>query len=339
VKPHPILRGVLWPLSLLYGGVALSRARLYRSGIRSVRRLGGVVISVGNLTVGGTGKTPMVLWLAGRLMAEGKRPGILLRGYSGFGRRSRGGEESDEARLLASRLGPGVVVAAGKDRWAQGKQLEQQGIEWFVLDDGFQHLQLARDVDIVLVDATNPFGGGLLPAGRRREPRSALARADIVVITRTQHSPAVEALVRYHTRASVFFAWTEFKGFLPLGANPASAAISPADKISFFAFCGIGNPQGFCDDLRRWGFHLAGHRAFRDHHVYSEQDLRRIEQAAHAAGAQALVCTEKDSFNLPPSGFREMPVGYCRMGLRLNDPEAFWREVLATVNRRRGKGA
>ncbi len=335
MSTHPILRGLLWPLSQAYGTASLLRARLYHAGLLRSRRLKGAVISVGNLTTGGTGKTPMVLWLAARLAAEGKRPGILLRGYQGLGHRGGDAAASDEARLLVARLGPDAVVAAGKDRWAQGMRLEQQGIECFVLDDGFQHLQLARDADIVLVDSTIPFGGGLLPSGRRREPRSALARADIAVITRTQHSPAVETLVRRHTQAPIFFAWTELEGYFPLGAGTAAAPVSPPEKTSHFAFCGIGNPQSFFDDLRRWGFHLAGTRTFRDHHVYSEKDLQAIERAAHAAGAHALVCTEKDVYNLPPAGFRELPAAYCRMGLQLNDPESFWREVLAAVARHR----
>src|SRR5579862_7337589 len=191
---------LLWPLSVPYGAFAHLRARLYRTGMLHQQRLDGVVISVGNLTTGGTGKTPMVLRIAEHLLTEGKSPAILTRGYRGESGPS--GATSDEVRLLQARLGPRVRFGVGADRFARGRALAAEGVDWFVLDDGFQHLQLARDVDILLIDATNPFGGGhVLPAGRLREPRSALARADIIVITRSDHAPAVESVIRRDSRA------------------------------------------------------------------------------------------------------------------------------------------
>jgi len=171
---------LLWPLTLSYETVTRIRSAAYNKGVLGKRRLDGVVISVGNLTVGGTGKTPMVLWIAQRLLAEGKKAGILTRGYRGkpaakeaAGDGSKGGQStSDEVQLLAARLGDGVAFGVGANRFAKGKELSARGVNWFVLDDGFQHRRLARDVDIVLIDATNPFGGGhLLPSGRLREPR------------------------------------------------------------------------------------------------------------------------------------------------------------------------
>ncbi|MFZ0883768.1 MAG: tetraacyldisaccharide 4'-kinase, partial [Candidatus Acidiferrales bacterium] len=205
---------VLAPFSLIYRAVTHLRARAYRKGILKPRRLDATVISVGNLTVGGTGKTPMVLWIAERLASEGKNVGILTRGYRGRPTGSRESADaassvstSDEVRMLQSRLADRVAFGVGADRYTNATRLAKRGVNWFVLDDGFQHLQLARDVDIVLIDATNPFGGGrLLPAGRLREPRSALARADIVVITRSNHAPAVEAAVRRETDASIYYA-------------------------------------------------------------------------------------------------------------------------------------
>ena len=172
---------LLWPFTIAYGMVVRTRSLAYRRGLLRQRRIDGVVISVGNLTVGGTGKTPMVLWTAQRLLAEKKSVGILTRGYRG--KPDPGGAKpvsgvssettSDEVRLLKARLGESVAFGVGANRFARGRELAKRGIQWFVLDDGFQHRQLARDVDIVLIDATNPFGGGhLLPAGRLREPRS-----------------------------------------------------------------------------------------------------------------------------------------------------------------------
>src|SRR5271170_3223203 len=206
--PSRTLRTILLPLSVLYGGLARARAALYRRGVFRSRRLKGVVISVGNLTVGGTGKTPMVLWLAERLAAEGHRPAILTRGYRGAGQSDASGlPTSDEVALLRERLGARAQLGVGKDRYASGRTLERHGASWFILDDGFQHLALGRDADIVLIDATDPFGGGqLLPAGRLREPRTALARADVVVITRSEHAPALETVVGRFTDAPIFYA-------------------------------------------------------------------------------------------------------------------------------------
>lgn len=196
---------LFWPLTLPYGATARLRASLYRRGLLRQRRLEGIVISVGNLTTGGTGKTPMVLWIAERLLADGRFPGILMRGYRG--ETGPSGVTSDELRLLQARLGQRVQFGVGPDRFARGRELAARGVDWFVLDDGFQHFPLARDVDIVLIDATNPFGGGfLLPAGRLREPRSALARADLIVITRSDHAPAVEAVIRRDSDAPIFYA-------------------------------------------------------------------------------------------------------------------------------------
>ncbi len=179
---------LLWPFTLPYGAATRLRALAYRRGILRQCRLDDVVISVGNLTTGGTGKTPMVLWIAQRLLSEGKKVGILTRGYRG--KTSSGGSTSDEVRFLQARLGDSVAFGVGADRFARGRELSARGVEWFILDDGFQHQQLARSVNIVLIDATNPFGGGhLLPAGRLREPKSALARADIIVITRSERAP------------------------------------------------------------------------------------------------------------------------------------------------------
>ncbi len=135
---------------------------------------------MGNLTVGGTGKTPMVLWIAERLAAEGKKAAILTRGYRGTDdANSPGVPQSDEVALLRERLSGKVQIGVGADRFKNGEVLARHGVDWFVLDDGFQHLKLSRDADVVLVDATDPFGGGMtLPAGRLREPVSALRRAE-----------------------------------------------------------------------------------------------------------------------------------------------------------------
>ena len=336
-----MLRVLLWPASILFQGIALVRARLYDSGRLRRRWLGGRVLSVGNLTVGGTGKTPMVLWLADRLCAEGKRVAILTRGYPSGGRtEERGTVMSDEVALLRNRLSGKVQFGVGRNRYEKGRVLERHGVEWFILDDGFQHFRLARDVDIVLIDATDPFGGGrLLPAGRLREPRSALARADVIVITRSAHAPAVEAVVRRYAATPIFYAQTALnalRAFSETG-QPSRPAAPDCHALNFFAFCGIGNPQAFFEDLRRWGIAVVGKAAYPDHHRYSERDAESLEALAVSAGAGALLCTEKDTHNLRQTSFRMLPLFYCEIALHISNEEEFWRAVVEKAERSRAR--
>jgi tetraacyldisaccharide 4'-kinase len=358
-------QGILWPLTLPYRAVTYLRAAAYESGALRPKRLDGVVISVGNLTVGGTGKTPMVAAIAEHLVTEGKRVAILTRGYRGeqpdkrsSGASSGRGGTSDEVRLLDARLGARVEFGVGADRFARGRELETRGVEWFVLDDGFQHRQLARDVDIVLIDATNPFGGGhLLPAGRLREPRSALKRADIVVITRSDRAMAVEAAVRHYTEAPIFYAQAKLDYVREIGGERRSESNAGPDTESgtpssggpagvpnaiavemerWFAFCGIGNPAAFIADLRAWKFPIVGHKFFRDHHRYTQTDAQSIEREAEVAGASRIVCTEKDIFNF--SGVRwgaATSPYFCGISMGIDREVEFWAALEAQVIRKR----
>jgi len=298
----PLLRLLLWPLSVVYGGYVRARASLYANGWLKQRRLRGKVISVGNLTVGGTGKTPMVLWLAERFLAEGKRVAILSRGYRGSG------GTSDEIQLLKHRLQGRVRFGVGKDRFAEGQRIEQQAlVDIFLLDDGFQHLPLARDLDIVMLDGSYRLKDQeLLPAGILREPMSALRRADMLVVTRKTEQSDVDA-ARAH-RFSVSYAQTRLLGFRRCGSDADIHDLSEIGPGPFFAFCGIGNPQAFFDDLSRWEVPVAGQSIFRDHHQYSALDVRQLEKAAQGAGAIAFVTTEKDAENLGEAKRMTVPV-------------------------------
>jgi len=335
VTRSTILRTLLQPLGLLYALATRVRAKLYQSGLLRNGRLPGIVISVGNLTVGGTGKTPMVLWIAERLSAEGHRPAILTRGYGGFRQGGPAGpSDADEVALLRQRLNGRAQFGIGKNRYKNGLALAKDGAEWFILDDGLQHLELHRDVDIILLDSTNPFGGGLLPAGRSREPRSALARADVVVITRTTHAPALETLVRRFTNAPIFYAQAQLSSIVPV-PSPAAALSEPERRqLKVFAFCGVGNPAAFFDDLRTWGFTLMGSRGFTDHHRYSAEEVHALNRVASAAGANCLMCTEKDRFNLPDLAATALPIYVCAIRMVLNDEEGFWRAVQASLGRK-----
>jgi tetraacyldisaccharide 4'-kinase len=315
---------------LPYGAVSRLRARAYKKGVLRLQRLHGVVISVGNLTTGGTGKTPMALWLAERLLADGKKAGILTRGYRGETLLT--GSTSDEVQLLQRRLGDRVAFGVGADRFARGSELAKRGIDWFILDDGFQHLQLARDVDIVLIDATNPFGGGhLLPAGRLREPKTALSRADIIVITRSGHAPAIEAAIRRESPAPIFYASVRLDSVMPWRTEDAPRETADMQRKKLFAFCGIGNPPAFVANLREWGFQIVAERFFPDHHRYTLEDVQVIESEARLAGADALICTEKDIFNMANAQFQSFEISYCRISLQMDRAEEFWQAIRSAI--------
>jgi tetraacyldisaccharide 4'-kinase len=239
---------------------------------------------------------------------------------------------------MQKRLGAKARFGIGPDRWIEGLVLLKVGAQFFILDDGFQHRELARDVDIVLIDSTDPFGGNrLLPAGRLREPLEALLRADILVITRTDSAPEIEAALRRYSNAPIFYAQTELEDVRLLENSRAVGDRAEWLGKRIFAFCAIGNPDAFFDDVRHWGMDLAGSMAFRDHHKFTAADVRRIEHAAQLAGAEDLVCTEKDCFNLGKAQFTRFPVYSCDVTMRVKDADAYWSAVLDVIEQKRGK--
>ncbi len=300
----PWLHMLLWPVSLLYGLLVRTRVWLYGKGWLKQNRLRAAVISVGNLTVGGTGKTPMVIWLAEKFLAEGKRVAILSRGYRGTN------GTSDEIELMKFRLQGRVSFGVGKNRFAEGHRLEsQQPIDIFLLDDGFQHLQLARDVNILLLDVSQPMGKEfLLPAGRFREPLSAMGRANLVVFTRTETMPGTAEAIAKLQKYPVFSAGTRLLGFRRFGGEITIFSPAEIGPGPFLAFCGLGNPGAFFRDLASWVSNVMGHLTFPDHHRYTERDVRRIREAARQIGALALITTEKDAQNLGGFEFGETPL-------------------------------
>jgi len=279
----------------------------------------------------------MVLAIAERLVLEGKHAAILTRGYRGSADGGASGiPQSDEVALLRERLAGKVQLGVGADRYKNGLVLARHGIDWFVLDDGFQHLKLSRDADIVLVDATDPFGGGMVvPAGRLREPLSALRRADLVVITRSVQapSPAIEAIIRRHTSSPIFYASTRLESLLRVPRLDVALPQQDWRTARFLAFCGIGNAGAFFEDLRNWGFQVVQQRSFADHHVYTAREAAELERAAASCGAEALICTEKDVWNLRNVQITSLPTYCCRISFDMN--ENFWAAV--TDQLRRGK--
>ena len=310
----------LAPLGMLYGAAARARVRLYRSGFLKSERVGAPVVSVGNLTAGGTGKTPLVEWAARALAREGLRACVLTRGYgradesrrvvASDGARvlSEVAECGDEPRLLAERLLGAASVVCDRDRVAAARWARAElGAEVFVLDDGFQHLRIARDLDIVTLDATAPWGGGhMLPRGRLREPASGLARADCVVITRAELAEDLEGLRAEVARvsggrAAVFTSRVRTLGLKPLSEEGGAEADVNLESVrvgTVGAFCAVGNPGAFFEHVRRDGFELCYTRAFPDHHAYARADVEAVSREAVARGARALLTTAKDAVKL-----------------------------------------
>jgi tetraacyldisaccharide 4'-kinase len=328
------LQLLLLPLSWFYGLMVRARARAYGKGHLPRRRLRAAVVSVGNLTVGGVGKTPMVLWLAEKFVARGKRVAVLSRGYRG----ARG--TSDEVQLLRSRLGQRAIVAVGADRFAAGSELERrEPIDMFLLDDGFQHLQLQRDADILLMDASRPFTEErLLPAGLLREPLSAMSRADILVFTRAESHPGVSAAVSQLADYPVFAATTRLLGFRDLGADKHQKLLPPGQigDGPFFAFCGLGNPQQFFSDLATWRIPLAGQRVFTDHHRYCPADAAALLRAAEHCQARAFITTEKDAQNLAGVTLQKFPAYAAIIDFSVSQEDEFLELIESRIAQRAG---
>jgi tetraacyldisaccharide 4'-kinase len=329
--PRP-LAIALWPLSRVYARCVSFRKSLYAKGLLKSKRLNATVVSVGNLTVGGTGKTPMVLWLAEKFIAEGKNVAILTRGYRGSG------GTSDEVELLRHRLRDRVRFGVGSNRYESGRRLESEHeIDVFLLDDGFQHLQLARDLDIVMLDGSRKLRDEwLLPAGLLREPIAACRRADILVVSRKFERPHVEA--RDAHKFCIFYSQTRLLGFRRFESIDEPRYLSEIGSGPFFAFCGIGNPEAFFADLARWHVPLVQRKVFADHHKYSARDVRRLEREAATSKATAFVTTEKDVANLPASAFR-MPVWVAVIDLVFTAESELTAAVDRILKTRRGVAA
>jgi tetraacyldisaccharide 4'-kinase len=305
---------ILPPLSAIYSAVTQARLSAYRRGWFSISKLPAPVISVGNLTTGGTGKTPLVEWVC-RVAADrsARRVCVLTRGYGRADSKSQvvvsNGSEiladekasGDEPYLLATNLVGIAAVICNSDRAAGGEwALANLGTEIFVLDDGFQHLQLARELDIVTVDATNPFGGGrLLPHGRLREGSAGLARAGCVVITRCEQVENVES-IKDSVRSLVGSTPVLTSRMLTRGIRSLDSKNDgnegPPKPVG--AFCGIGNPESFFNHLRRDGYPPIFRRTLGDHHTYSQADIDRLVKEAQSRGAKALLTTAKDATKL-----------------------------------------
>ena len=347
-SPPSILATVaLGPLSAIWSSAHSLRRAAYGSGILRSHRLSRPVISVGNLAVGGTGKTPAVAWLVERLATYGHVSAVLTRGY---GRKAGSGTvilragtaadpqvTGDEPAMLARRFAtsaPRTVLAVGANRHASGKLAQSSAdVEFIVLDDGFQHLRLQRSLNIVLLDAWHPFSNGhALPLGRLRESPTSLRDADIVLITRT--SPELDyanlhsILHRANPNLRIMHSRMRFSGLVDIRSGET---VEPSrlhgERVA--AFCGIGNPQSFFLQARETGCQIVLERTFRDHHRYSRHDLARLSILATKSGARAFLTTSKDSINIAVPRELALPSYELQISLEVEEAEDLLASVLA----------
>jgi tetraacyldisaccharide 4'-kinase len=328
--------------------------------LKNPKRLPCKVISVGNITVGGTGKTPATIALAEEAKRKGFQPCILTRGYKGKGEgpcfvgkgegplldtRSAG----DEAVLMAEKL-HGVPVVKGRDRYKAGLfALQNLNSELlFILDDGFQHWGLRRDKDILLIDGTNPFGNRkLLPLGPLREPVGEIKRADVIVVTRIPICPSplkskckggasynrgasvnnlLDEIRTYNSKSPVFFA--EHKPSHFVSSKGEQLTLEWAEDKKFFGFCGIGNHHSFSETLQISGITLTGFKPFRDHYRYAGHDIRSITEKAKRSSAAWIVTTEKDIMRL--KGL-DIPQNLVALAVKFSVDGGFYDEVFKSM--------
>ncbi|MFT7465211.1 MAG: tetraacyldisaccharide 4'-kinase [Pseudohongiellaceae bacterium] len=289
-----VARLVLAPLQLLYMLASSAKNALYDAGLLTPRNVGVPVISVGNVTVGGTGKTPLVIELARRGLAAGKKVAVVTRGYGAVADASG---RSDEAKLIADRV-PEALLVISPDKVLGARQAVEQGAEVIIVDDGFQHRRLHRDLDIAVVDARAPYGNGFqLPLGGLRESPAGLARADLVVLTHTENlDPGEVSAAKVRLRSCRRDLPVVHAHHRPLGVRSVTAeSLDPTSHLAgldFFLFCGIASPEAFAQTVTGLGAQVTGVMGFDDHYAFTAADLATVRSAA---GTARLLCTEKDA--------------------------------------------
>jgi tetraacyldisaccharide 4'-kinase len=347
-----VLRGFLTGCAGLYDLGLEAYLGAERLGLRRRTRLPLPVVSIGNLTVGGTGKTPMTQWLCRRLQKRGLRVAVLSRGHGGTETvvrvvsDDRGLLQADAADLgdepvLLARTLPGVPVIVGKDRRLSGREaMRRFPLDALVLDDGFQYWQLARDLDIVLLDSLRPFDNGYpLPRGLLREPKRHLRRAQIVVVTRADRLDAsgreqLHSTISALSPAAVVF-WASHR---PVGLTPVRGPLTEMRSLDWLcgqrivALSGIAQPNSFGETLTASGAIVTKHLVYNDHATFQPQDVEQAARVLQATGAAALVMTEKDAVKWPDYEGIEIPTFALRVEMCV-ESEMHFLETVATYVR------
>ena len=359
-KRHLPVRIFLYTLSLIFATIVQTRLWLYRKTIYRPHTLGCQVISIGNLTVGGTGKTPIVEIFARTLQKSGRKVAILSRGYKRDEesrlvrlKRKLSGKETpplvvsdgerllldsvwsgDEPYMLASNL-KDVVVVVDKDRVKAGRwAINKYGCDTLILDDGFQYLTLKHRLDIVLVDRTNPFGNWrMLPRGILREPVRNIKRAGFIFITKSNGDGAEDlkkTLRQYNTEAEI----VECRHCPRFLKNVYSDEMQPLEFLKgmkIAAISGIARPKGFEEELTRLGSVVLWHKRYADHHRYSQQEILDNINTSIQRGAQIIVTTEKDAVRFPKIERRDLPIYYLRVEIEMLSGEEKFNEWINRI--------
>ena len=336
---NKIAKTLLLPSSYVYGGIGFMRLKAYAQGMMERVKTDVPVISIGNLSVGGTGKTPVTIDLTRRLIDAGHRPAILSRGYKrksaapytvvsdGQSILSTCAEAGDEPFMIAQAV-PEAIMISGKDRSSTSAiACNEFNCDVIVLDDGFQHLKLRRDADVVLLDYSETLDDALVPAGRLREPFSALGRASHIVISKVPHYPDPERIRRFQNLAAKYAPTAQLSmcRFKPASLRSAAGNIQPeivGRKV--VAFCGIARPNAFVDSIKQIGAEVVSLNAYPDHHWFSNAELTETEHDMVVMNADYIVTTEKDIVRLEvPEHLRNRVLALVMEIEWLGEPPAF----------------
>jgi tetraacyldisaccharide 4'-kinase len=332
---------LLYPFSLLYGLIIILRNLFFDIGFFKTHKVKVPVISVGNLTAGGTGKTPIVEFFTDYLLRQNKKVGVVSRGYK---RSTKGTLVVSDGKLLvqnASECGdepyqialkyPNATVIVDEDKYRSAKlATEKYGCDIILVDDGFQHRKLHRDLDIVVVDVTrHPFEENLLPAGLRREPLSALKRADAIIFSRWNE----EIKFDYDVFASVpLNAKVKFKPSKLISFNTGETLqLDSAAGKKCTAFCGLGNPDSFTRTMRAMGLEIITNRVFNDHHLYKSKDINFINKEFLKNKSDLIITSEKDTMRLlkHKNELKDLPLYYIEISAHFIDGE---KQILERIN-------
>jgi tetraacyldisaccharide 4'-kinase len=348
-------RALLWAPAKLYELAVRLRVAAYETDYLEPKKLNATVISVGNLTLGGVGKTPLVHYIACYLKSEEHDVAVLTRGYA---RESSGmrvlndpgknpsresavsyKEFGDEPLMLARSL-PDIPIVINKDRQEAGMWAERElGSDVLVLDDAYQHLQLFRDLNILLIDATDPFGGFEMPPfGRLREPLYGVKRADVVIVTRADRpfdQAQTQAIIRQFCgdRVPVMYFASTITTLRHLETGEVYEARQFAGWNVAVA-CGIGNPHAFSDDILQSAINIVSENFFKDHHAFTQNDVDSINRASSEAGADAILTTEKDAIRLAGLRFGDIPIYAAQLEIQSDDEVRLKSLLLRTVSTR-----
>ena len=344
--PSPFILLML-PLIKLYQWLLEWRNWMWNRGLFTPRRLSGKVISIGNLTVGGTGKTPLTLYIARFLHQQGFRVAVLSRGYKRERKRDltvvSDGEKilsspqyaGDEPYLIARNL-PAVAVVVHSDRYRAGQWAEERLMtEMHLLDDGFQHRRLWRDVDLLLLDGNESQPElYLFPRGRLREPLKGIKRADIIVIT--QYAPGgspslmLEAVKRYNPTAPLFYSQRRLEGLFWVKGD-REVKETPLRSGKVVSLCAIAQPLYFEEDLRQLQLEVVYHFRFRDHHWYNQKEVNAVISTARRLKGEAVVTTEKDALRLSHLELGNLPFLYLKIGVEVREEEEFQQTLMSKL--------